>query len=645
MRISTRPAVWMAMAMALVLAFCSSISLAQNPLGRPEAVEQHPFAGVFTGDKIALDLNYDNAQQAYTGWLTFQGKKYACGGIVDNSQLVGKFVADGKPYPFSVGIDGNGITLSSDGQNYPLKRQAAPADGGNPLAGGGGAAPNPLAGGGGGFPAGGGNRPALAPAGNGGVGMKFQPNQDGDLVIVGVMPGGPAEKAGIKAGTYLVEIDGKSTENLPPEKVRDLLSGPIGSKVKLTIDTETDSHDFLVTRGDLSGGNAPQPGPGPGPGPIGPFGPGNQPNNVAGPAWMKPGVRLTFWGGSALIPGVNTVLVPDDNGDWKTPDGRSFKPADNPGGGGMGYQQLTVANVVNGTAIVDARNFLLNPQTQACTSIGAGGYILPVNNGGDYWGDPQQLKQMRAGTNGPVRVFRGPYKLGDKTYDVVRITTKVDGGYTQTTYDTDSGIVLSLGSCTTGAAQMTPGPNGAGGMGDGNTHMVQCFFVGMRQTELPWTGQRATPDLAQLKQLDFAGSYSTAVQMAGTITWPYTSHWDIGKLDEFSVQMKQTFAIDYRNGQPPQPQTSDRAGSLTCVWVDPRILGKLQQGQVIDEDPITKMKLSVAGVQNGSVVFVERSQVETTSVAYDQRSGQISGIQMQQQNGPGTTTITLQRTK
>src|SRR4051812_33902745 len=90
----------------VTLGLFSSISHAQNPLGRrdepaagsnplaPRSAPQRPFAGSFTGDKISLDLNYDERQEAYTGWLTFNGARYACGGVVQNSQLVGKFVAN-----------------------------------------------------------------------------------------------------------------------------------------------------------------------------------------------------------------------------------------------------------------------------------------------------------------------------------------------------------------------------------------------------------------------------------------------------------------------------------------------------------------------------------------------------------------------
>src|SRR3569623_1267613 len=107
-------------AMAAWFLLGAALTAAQNPLGRP-AAQQRPFAGSFAGEKISLEMNWDAAQDAYTGWLTFQGKRYACGGLVNNSVLSGKFVADGTPYAFSVSIANDGtMTLTSDGLFFVL---------------------------------------------------------------------------------------------------------------------------------------------------------------------------------------------------------------------------------------------------------------------------------------------------------------------------------------------------------------------------------------------------------------------------------------------------------------------------------------------------------------------------------------------
>ncbi len=51
------------------------------------------------------------------------------------------------------------------------------------------------------------------------------------------------------------------------------------------------------------------------------------------------------------------------------------------------------------------------------------------------------------------------------------------------------------------------------------------------------------------------------------------------------------------------------------------------------------------GIQNGSLAIGEQGATENSVSYYDQRSGMLNAYQMQNQNGLGKTTISLQRTK
>jgi carboxyl-terminal processing protease len=62
---------------------------------------------------------------------------------------------------------------------------------------------------------------------------------DGHPVVDKVMPGGPAEKYGVKAGDRILKIDGTSVDGLTLQQVADKLHGAAGSRVHL-----------LVLRGD-----------------------------------------------------------------------------------------------------------------------------------------------------------------------------------------------------------------------------------------------------------------------------------------------------------------------------------------------------------------------------------------------------------
>lgn len=60
--------------------------------------------------------------------------------------------------------------------------------------------------------------------------------RDGWITIIAPLPGTPAERAGIQPGDRIVAVDGKSTEGFSPDEARDVLRGPEGSKVSITVD-------------------------------------------------------------------------------------------------------------------------------------------------------------------------------------------------------------------------------------------------------------------------------------------------------------------------------------------------------------------------------------------------------------------------
>jgi len=71
-----------------------------------------------------------------------------------------------------------------------------------------------------------------------GIGAHISPAPDG-IVIKGIIPGGGAEKAGLKIGEIIVAIDGDSAKGLSIPRAVRKLTGPVGSKVTLEIKDQT----------------------------------------------------------------------------------------------------------------------------------------------------------------------------------------------------------------------------------------------------------------------------------------------------------------------------------------------------------------------------------------------------------------------
>ena len=91
-----------------------------------------------------------------------------------------------------------------------------------------------------------------------GVGMSIvtRPGKMGKLttVVVAPIPGSPAFRAGLRPGDIVAKVDGKSTEGLGVAQVADMLKGPKGTRVHITIVREGSDQplEFDVVRDEIS---------------------------------------------------------------------------------------------------------------------------------------------------------------------------------------------------------------------------------------------------------------------------------------------------------------------------------------------------------------------------------------------------------
>lgn len=84
------------------------------------------------------------------------------------------------------------------------------------------------------------------------TGMAIQRTATSGLVVSGVLPGGPAHRAGLRRGDVIVRIAGKSATELSPSDAVALMGGPAGSEVSVTVagNAASSSVDHLVRRGE-----------------------------------------------------------------------------------------------------------------------------------------------------------------------------------------------------------------------------------------------------------------------------------------------------------------------------------------------------------------------------------------------------------
>lgn len=83
-----------------------------------------------------------------------------------------------------------------------------------------------------------------------GVGIQLDYDKKGQLIVIAPLEGMPAEKAGIKAGDFIVKIDEKDTSGMNIHEAVKLIRGPTGTRVKLILvhKGETEPYEVAIIR-------------------------------------------------------------------------------------------------------------------------------------------------------------------------------------------------------------------------------------------------------------------------------------------------------------------------------------------------------------------------------------------------------------
>lgn len=86
-----------------------------------------------------------------------------------------------------------------------------------------------------------------------GVGVVISQEPNGDIEVVTPLEGSPAESAGLKSGDKIISIDGKSIKGLNTDEVVQLISGEIGTKVKIGVQRSRNKTpiNLTITRDEI----------------------------------------------------------------------------------------------------------------------------------------------------------------------------------------------------------------------------------------------------------------------------------------------------------------------------------------------------------------------------------------------------------
>lgn len=360
-------------------------------------------------------------------------------------------------------------------------------------------------------------------------------------------------------------------------------------------------------------------------------------------------VRLMYYASSASLRGVRTQFVWRENCDpevedcWQDASGNVVgATVDVPTPAGAGYTQVDLLYVDDAVCVGRVGNHLMDVTTGVLRSLGGSGF---VSEGGclDYWASPQRLAALATPGVAGLRVLRGPYTLSGQTFEALSVTSTGPAGVSHTAYDALSGLLVVESTRTQGAAVATLGPGNVPQAGAGGSLQTYSQLIGV--TTVAGPPQRPLPDaVARVSGLTYACSTTTAMAGGPPLQVPCRQDAEVVQRAPGWLLLRVVRQQANVAGLPPEVTESTEvitAGGVGGPFAAPDWLQGLAPGVVLDDDPITGIRLQVVEVDTSSVVAVATSAAQRVTYVYDRPSGWLRSLVVEQDLGMSLTTVRL----
>jgi hypothetical protein len=368
------------------------------------------------------------------------------------------------------------------------------------------------------------------------------------------------------------------------------------------------------------------------------------------PAWVQPGMRLTWYGAAASVAQSSYTYVEDPTGTWEDPaTGKRYSRTDESGEGmptaaGEAYTETDVVAVegsdvvlVNNMYSIDllARQFVLNP---------LGGGRVPGTVVDGAWVNPVALQSVLATGYEGFQILRGEYVLGDNAYQAISFVSNGAGAYQASTFDTESGLLLRTNTSTEGAGSPVHGPLDNP---QGNVQLSNTRLVGVRQRSLAGMNAPVPWWVAPGVQLVYTGSYTATNPLdptSGPWVFPMETSVTFNEVGGTWASFASHTVTDVGGSQQPSDGTSV-TGPNGLYWYDPDSLASMYVGEILDEDPVTGAQTSVESFGPGAtetvVTIVTAANGVTVRLGYDLSTGVLVSLEIVQAVTGGTISLRL----
>jgi hypothetical protein len=339
--------------------------------------------------------------------------------------------------------------------------------------------------------------------------------------------------------------------------------------------------------------------------------------------WLHEGLVLTYTWYAAVAPGNGSYYEEDDHGDMILHStGQRYSRSMQTGTSGSGWTQITVTCIEGDKVVLESSSYANAGSLGKNASVpqGTSSSVAALMDPGDYWMDPAKLASLHTMPANHILVSRVAWKAGDSSVDGIRVQVLNSSSYSDHIYDAKTGLCVHVASSSQGAPPKLVGP---GDFGRGDTTITRNDFVSSRNITIPWASE-PTPDwVASIRALHYRGSITSHGPLP-TVPNVLTLDMEATARGRNWVQFSATSTQRTQGAPDIPPSKSELAfgrSELDGLWAGPAALAQLRQGQVLDEDPVTKMRTVVSRVDDSSVVIAAANAAGEIDNQYDKRTG------------------------
>lgn len=251
---------------------------------------------------------------------------------------------------------------------------------------------------------------------------------------------------------------------------------------------------------------------------------------------------------------------------------------------------------------------------------------------GDFWISPTVLDNAEAVASDSFLVTRMPMTVEGEQYDVVRMqsntATNQGSGEEVWAFDVESGLLVFY-------RQALYGRDGS------QTSGTTATLLGQRQIRLPWRNGTLPDWVKRGVNWQFAGSHVLDVGVGNPVPLSMVSSTrvtSVGALWSVHAQSKSL--------QGQIPSTSETLNGpmqiFGAYWLPPEALDVLETGDILDQDPISDIEVSVAQANRQQIVMQATGPGHITQLYYNATTGQLIGIYSEEHTPTSTLTTSLE---